>query len=139
MFGPIISRDVIRKATANTFNSTFSPENLRTITFSNTGGQGNYLPGELVYEGRTLNSSNVTAKVKSWAPDTFKLVLSDVSGILKTGRYITGVDSNAAYNIAAFSTNDQQLSNLQVTPNPNTANANTAFGYDTFVAEYPNL
>ena len=139
MFGPIINRDVIRKVTANTFNSTFDLQNFRAITVANTGGQGTYTVGELVYEGRTLTAANVTAKVKSWRPDTNTLIITDVSGILKTGRYLTGVDSNATYNIASFSTNDFQLTNLTVNPNPNTANANTAFGYDTLIEEFPNI
>jgi len=137
MFGPIINRDVIRKATANTFNSFFDLENFRSLTVAS--GQGTYLVDELVYEGRTLTAANVTAKVKSWSPSTNTLVITDVSGILKTGRYITGVDSNAAYNIVSFSTNDFQLNNITVNPNPNTANANTAFGYDTLVEEFPNI
>jgi hypothetical protein len=139
MFGPVINRDVIRKVTANTFNSIFDLENFRTISFANTGGSGNFTTGELVYEGKTLTSSNVTAKVKSWKPDTNTLIITDVSGILKTGRYITGVDSNASYNIASFSTNDFQLNNITVNPNPNTANANSAFGYDTLIEEFPNI
>ena len=137
MFGPIINRDVIRKSTANTFNSFFDLENFRSISVTN--GQGTYLVGELIYEGRTLSAANVTATVKSWSPDTNTLVVNAVSGILKTGRYITGVDSNAAYNIVSFSTNDFQLNNITVNPNPNTANANTAFGYDTQIEEFPNI
>ena len=139
MFGPVINRDVIRKVTANTFNNTFDLENFRTLFLANTGGQGTYKVGELVYEGRTLTAANVTAKVKSWRAESNTLIITDVSGILKNGRYVTGVDSNASYNIASFSTNDLQLNNITVNPNPNTANANTAFGFDTIVEEFPNI
>lgn len=137
MYGPIISRDVIRKSTANTFNSTFSLENQRQIVFS--GGSGTYQAGELVYEGPTLSAANVTAKVKSWTPDQNKLIITDTSGVLKSGRYLFGASSNAAYNIASFGTNDNQLTNLTVQPNPNTANVNTAFGFDTTLEEFPNI
>ena len=93
----------------------------------------------MLFRSRTLSAANVTAKVKSWSPDTHTLVLKDVSGILKTGRYIFGADSNASYNIASFTTTAQQLSNIVVTPNPNYASANSAFGYDTQFNEFPNI
>ena len=139
MFGPILNRGIISQSTANTFDSTFNTENLRTLTMANTGGQGTYTAGELVYEGRTLNSANVTALVKSWSPDINKLVLTSVSGVLQTGRFLKGVDSNATYNIANFATADSQLSNIIVTPNPPSANITTAFGYDTQFNDFPNL
>jgi len=137
MYGPIVSRDIIRKATANTYNDTFSLLNKRSITVAS--GSGTYQAGEIVYEGRTLNTSNVTAKVDSWSPSTNTLIITDTSGILKAGRYLFGVSSNAAYNIASFASNDNQLTNLTVIPNPNTANVNTAFGFDTTVEEFPNI
>jgi hypothetical protein len=137
MYGPIVSKDVIRKSTANTYNDIFSLQNQREILFSS--GSGTFQTGELVYEGRSLNTANVTAKVKSWSPDTNKLIITDTSGILKAGKYIFGATSNAAYNIASFGTNDNQLTNLTVEPNPNTANVNTAFGFDTTLHEFPNI
>ena len=139
MFGPILSRNIIRSVTANTFNSIFNLENKRLITFANTGGSGTFKVGELVYEGKDLVSANASAFVESWDQDTFRLIVTDVNGILKTGRYITGAVSNASYNVATFGTNDLQLSKLVVTPTPNNANPNTAFGFDELVQEFPSI
>lgn len=138
MFGPIISRDVIRKATANTFNSVYELTGKRSMTMSNTG-VGTYKTGELVYDGATLSSANATAFVDSWSPDTHNLIVSDISGILKTGRTLTGAVTNAAYTIVTFDEIDSQLSKIVITPNPVTANANTAFGFDELVLEFPNI
>ena len=139
MFGPIVSRDIIRTVTANTFNDIYTPNGERSITLSGTGGLGTFKLGELVYEGETLNSANATAIVKSWDATSNTLVVVDTSGILKAGRFITGVDSNASYNMTSFSTNDFQLNKLQIIPNPNTANANTAYGFDEIVQEFPSI
>ena len=139
MFGPILNRGIITQSTANTFDSTFNTENLRTLTMSDVHGQGTFKIGELVYEGKSLNTANVTANVKSWSADTHQLVLSDVSGVLQTGRYLIGAESNASYNIYSFAVNNSQLSNVKVTPTPNTAGPNTAFGYDTQFNDFPNL
>lgn len=139
MYGPIVSREIIRKVTANTFNSAFNLENQRLISMANTGGFGNYKIGELVYEGTQLSAANTTAFVYSWDPSSNNLVVTDVNGILKTGKYLTGAVSNAAYNIATFGSNDLQLSKLVIQPTPNTANPNTAFGFDQSIQEFPDI
>ena len=139
MFGPISNRNVIRKVTANTYNSLFELDNLQLYNMANTGGQGNFKLGELVYEGRELVSANASGFVKSWDPTTYKLVLDDVNGIIQTGRYLVGAVSNASYNVSSTGTNANQLLKIQITPTPNTASPNTAFGFDELVQEYPNI
>jgi len=138
MYGPIVSRNIIRKVTANTFNSLVGDEQ-RTITVANTGGLGTFKAGELVYQGRDLNSANATAFVEGWEPDSFRLAISDVNGIIRTGRFITGAVSNASYNVSSIGSGDLQLSKIQITPTPNTANSNTAFGFDELVQEFPKI
>ena len=137
MFGPIQSKEIILQSTANTFNdATYSNGvNQRRMTFS--GGSGTYQIGEIVYEGRTLQTSNVTAVVKSWDPNSNTLIVIDTSGVLHSGRYFTGATSNASYNISTFDVVNTQLVNTIVRPSPNTADINTAFGYDTTVTEFP--
>lgn len=139
MYGPIVSRDIIRKVTANTFNSAVSLENQRLITMANTGGFGSYKTGELVYEGPQLSSANATAFVYSWDPAANNLVVTDINGIIKEGKYLTGAVSNAAYNVVSFGTNDFQLTKMVIQPTPNTANSNTAFGFDQAVQEFPDI
>lgn len=138
MYGPIQSRNIIRKVTANTFN-TLVAEDQRTIFLANTGGTGTYKAGELVYQGPDLSSANATAFVEAWEPDSFRLAVTDVNGILKTGRFVTGAVSNASYNVSSLGSGDLQLSKIQITPTPNTANANTAFGFDELVQEFPGI
>jgi hypothetical protein len=139
MYGPVISRNIIRKVTANTYNDTFNLQNTRLINLSNTAGSGTFKLGELVYQGTTLSEANSTAFVLSWDSTNYRLGVSDVNGVLKTGQYITGAVSNAAYNVASFSTNDLQIVNQEITPNPSSANVNTAFGFDETIEEFPNI
>lgn len=150
LFGPILSANVIRQVTANTYTPVTTSigtsaeiavpnANEKTIFFSNTGGFGSFKTGELVYEGRTLTGANATGFVKSWDPTSNSLFVTDINGILKTGRTLFGAVSNAAYTMQTFSMTDMQLSKTVVTPSPNTATPNTAFGYDTITTEFPNL
>jgi hypothetical protein len=139
MYGPVQSREVIRKVTANTYDSTFSLTNKNTIVFANTGGTGTFKIGELVYEGKSIESANATAFVDSWSPSSNQLTVIDTNGIMKTGRYVYGAVSGASFNIAGFEDDASQLVKIQITPKPNTANANTAFGFDELVQEFPSI
>jgi T4-like virus Myoviridae tail sheath stabiliser len=138
MYGPIVSRNIIRKVTANTFNTLIDSDE-RTITVANTAGSGTFKLGELVYQGSQLSAANATAFVENWEPDTFRLFVTDVKGILKTGQFITGAVSNASYNVTSFAVTDLQLNKIQITPTPNTANVTTAFGFDELIQEFPNI
>jgi len=139
MFGPILSRSIIRKSTANTFNSIFELDGLRELTMNANSGVGNYQTGEVVFEGRSLDAANSTATVSSWSNTTKVLVVSDVNGVLDTGRNLTGIVTNTSYKIESFSAAENQLINLSVVPTPNNASAQTAFGFDETVIEFPNL
>ena len=66
-----------------------------------------------------METAVATTFVQSWSPSTNTLIVIDTNGVLTSGKFITGAVSNAAYNIASFSTNDLQLLNITVTPDPN--------------------
>lgn len=142
MYGPISNVSVIRQSTANTFNDTFNLEQTRSITVNSatgSGGTGIFKVGELLYQGDSFDTATATTFVQSWSPSTNTLIVIDTSGVLQTGKFITGVVSNAAYNIVSFGTNNQQLQNIVVVPDPGTANVNTAFGFDTTIEEFPTI
>jgi len=136
-FGPVNNVSVIRTSTANIYNDVYTSAGARKIFVGD--GNGTFKIGELVYEGATLSSANATAYVDLWSPSTNSLFVIETNGVLQTGRTITGAISNAAYNIVSFGTNDQQLVQINVTPNPNTANANSAYGFDESIFEFPDI
>lgn len=137
MYGPINSSKVIRKVTANTFNNTYNTAGRKKITVTNT--TGTFKVGEVVYEGRELTSANATAFVTDWNATSNVLLVEDSSGQFLIGKNIFGAVSNTSATISAFQDNDNQLTNLTITPNPSTANANTAFGFSESLEIYPNI
>jgi len=137
MYGPIANTKIIRTVSANTYNDVYNTSNTRKITVTN--GSGTFKVGELLFQGDSYDTATATTFVQSWSPTTNTLIVVDTSGVLESGKFITGVVSNAAYNIASFSTNDFQLVNIEVNPDPNTANSNSAFGFDTTIEEFPNI
>jgi hypothetical protein len=137
MYGPIANTKVIRTVNANTYNDVYNSSDSRKITVA--AGAGTFKIGELLYQGDSYDTATATTFVQSWSPSTNTLIVVDTSGVLQSGKFITGVVSNAAYNIVSFSTNDFQLVNIEVSPDPNNANSNSAFGFDTTVEEFPNI
>lgn len=135
LYGATTESKIIRKATANTYDSTFNTTAQKEIVFST--GTGTFKIGELVYEGRTLNEANATAFVHSWAADSNTLVVVDTNGLLKVGKYITGAVSNASWNIQSFATPSNQLVRQIVYPDPMNANADSAFGFTEILQERP--
>ena len=138
LYGPInANTKIIRKVTANTYDSSYIETGERKITL--TSGSGNYKVGELVYEGKTLYVANASGFVKQWDNVANQVIVTDVSGVLLTGKKLTGAVTNTVYTISTFDINDNQVVNLTVTPDPSTANANDDFGFTETIEEYPNI
>lgn len=138
MYGPITSNaKIIRESTANTFDSSYYGTNERKIFLSN--GSGDYKNGELVYDGRSEISANATAFVKNWNNTSNQIVVTDVSGVFAVNSYMRGAISNTSYRISSFDVSDNQIMNLSVSPDPSSANINTAFGFDETIEYYPNI
>jgi hypothetical protein len=139
MFGPVANANIIRTATANTYDSTFNLSGTREFTLDGSTGNGIFKFGELIYEGKTLASANATAFVESWTPSSNTLLVVDTNGVFNTGKYIFGAVSNAAYNLVSSAEVAGQLNNIVITPDPLSANVSTAFGFDTTIEEAPNI
>lgn len=139
MYGYVANSSVIRTATANTYDSTFNLEQQRQLIVDTANGFGTFKINELVYEGRSILTANGSAYVKSWNPSANTLVVNDATGTFNSGKIVYGAVSNAAYNIVSSSEITGQLQNIVVQPNPLSANADTAFGFDTTITEFPDI
>ena len=137
LYGPITDAKVIRKATANTYDSTYTTSNRQTITVAS--GSGDFKVGELVYEGKTLQTANATAFVDAWDNVSSRLVVIDRNGVLNLGRKLTGAVSNTAYTMSTFDNNENQLVNINIVPSANSANVDTDFGFTETILEYPDF
>jgi len=138
MYGPVSANSkLIRKVTANTYDSTYIDTGERKIFLST--GNGDYKIGELVYDGPKISAANVSAFVKSWDNVANQLIVVDTTGALLPNTYLRGAVTNTAYRISTFAVNDNQIVNLTVTPNPSNANANDDFGFTETIEEYPNI
>jgi len=138
LYGPDANVKVIRKATANTFE--YNSGNFEAKSFALNTGSGNFKIGEAVFQGRTIDSASVRGFVSSWDNVSNTLVVNDISGSFNAGLHVTGAVSNASYNLYSYrSATDYQLNRITVEPDPISANANTAFGFDIDIDHAPNI
>lgn len=137
LYGPIENRKLIRKVTANTFDSSVLQTGDQIINLSS--GSGDYKIGELVYEGKTVYTANSSGFVALWNNTANQILVTDITGTLETGRKLVGAVTNTVYTMSSFSANNNQLMNLTVSPNPSTANANDDFGFTETLEQFPNI
>ena len=133
LFGPVTTSKVIRKATANVYSYVGENDN-KGLSLVNGNGQ-EYRLGELVYQGASIEEATAKAYVKQWNTTANTLILYDVTGNLATNSILVGAVSGAKYNVSTFATSAAKLINIEIDPNPSTANANTDFGFTSTVTE----
>ena len=138
LYGPDQTVKVIRQSTANTFE--LNTTNAQPKSFFMTSGTGDYKTGEVVFQGRELDSAAASGFVSAWSNTSNTLIVTDSTGVFETNTNVTGAVSNTSYTLDSYrTTTDYQLSNLVVTPDPISANANTAFGFDVTVEYAPDI
>jgi hypothetical protein len=136
LFGPISDISLIRKVTANTYD-TIMGDGSQKLLLSN--GSGNFRAGELVYQGRTLETASARAFVSAWSNTANSLYVYDTIGYFEKNKEITGVITNSKYTLNTFNFGPNQLVNLTVEPDPLSANAETDYGFTETYEEYPNI
>jgi len=126
---------LIKTSITNIYNNIDQADVVQFVM--NTGGVGNYRAGEIVYQGYNLNTATASGQVIKWADNI--LSLSNIQGNFVSSANIIGKITNSQYTFSSYSVNPTQLAKVVVTPNPTTANANSAYTYTTTITEIPRL
>ncbi len=137
LFGPISEGRIIRKVTANVYDSTYDTKPLREFELSN--GSGNFKINELAFQGTTLDTAFSAGFVREWISSTNTVILYDTTGTFDRDIELQGSVTNARWNISSMSLADTQLTNITVVPDPLTANVDDDFGFSTTVETWPNI
>jgi hypothetical protein len=138
IFGKISEAGLIKTSITNILNQISSTD---TVVFNMAEtGTGTYQTGETVYQGYSLATATASAKVVVWSNNL--LHLTNINGNFISSIPVWGTISNANYNFTGYNLTSQQPVNLTeiiVTPNPETANANGPYTYTTTITEFPNI
>ena len=135
-FGPTTTGKIIRNVSANTYYYNDSPESTLEMTVAGTGG---FQQGETIYQGTNLPDATVTAKVLEWHPASSKLTITNKVGKFNMSANIHGVMSRTSSTIVNVRPTNQLLQNINITPDPLTANIGDDFGFTEVLNEFPNI
>lgn len=135
IFGKVSTTNVIKASITNILNH-ITPEDIAVFNMTLPGGVGTYQVGEVVYQGFSVNTATATAKVVEF--NNSKLHLTNISGNFVTGQPVYGVVTNTNYTFSSYNLAGKiprKLVEIDIEPNPPTANANDDYGYTTTITE----
>jgi hypothetical protein len=134
IFGKISDTGLITHSITNIL-SNITQNDVVEFNMANTGF-GSYQTGEVVYQGYSAPMSTSTGKVVSWSNNT--LQLSEINGNFVSTEPIIGMISNSNYVFESYKIVPIKLAQIDVVPNPLSANANSNYTYTTTITEYPD-
>jgi hypothetical protein len=133
IFGAESTVGLIRTSITNIYNDI---EDSSYVTFNlNTGGNGKFQQGEMVFQGTSLNFSTATATVVSSNTLNRTLTVSGLDGHFVSNNTLTGVTTNAQWSFNSYSVTPKEYSKITIVPNPTSANANSQYTYTTTITE----
>lgn len=137
-YGPVANQKIIREINTNIYNDpSLQAGNIIRINTSN-GNNGTFQMGDLAYQGTDYKTATAVAKIINWQPTTGKLQLGGAQGQFVVNTTIRAASTNAAYTLASFEATPLQLVNINIVPDPITAEPEDDYGYTTTVTEYNN-
>jgi len=133
IFGQTTSTGLIKNSITNVLSYIKTTD---VIQFNMSGdGTGVYKTGELVYQGPSPKLSTATAKVVYFSPDNYTLHLTDINGNFVSDKPIIGLSTNSNYSFVSYQIPPQNLVNIDIKPNPLTANSTDNYTYTTTITE----
>mgnify|MGYP003344830550 CR=1 FL=1 len=97
-------------------------------------GTGTYQLGETVYQGYSKETAIASGIVTGWANNL--LSITSINGNFISSKPMIGVKTNASYYYSSYNLMPGKFAEIDITPNPLTANANSAYTYTKVTTEY---
>lgn len=149
LFGPTSTPKIIKKANtviydASSRSTGISGSSRVTVLNMKSGGSRDYKEGEIAYQGETFLTFDTKADVVSWDETNRKLYVTNIRenndqpGQFKVNTIITGVETNAQWNLNSYYVSNVPIVIGFVQPSPNTANADSDYGFSTQILEFPD-
>jgi len=146
IFGPVSTSSIIMGVSANTadpnanvtggiYVNLYQDVNNKPVQkVIVTGGTIEFRETERIREANT----GITGYVYAWTNTSNALYLTQTSGVLKANDHVWGVDTGAHWRVLSTETVNLRTSEIRIYQNPITANADSDYGYSTYITEYPN-
>lgn len=138
-YGPVASAKIIRRVFANIYNDeSLKAGNIVKMNTTNPLGNGVFKLNDVVYQGSNYQTATAFGYISSWSPKTNQLTISGAQGQFKVNNTIRAVSTNAVCTISSFDITPLKLVQIQIDPDPMTAQPDDDFGYTTTITEWPN-
>jgi hypothetical protein len=138
-YGPISTSSIIREVDTNIYNDPSLKAGYIIRINTADGNNGSFKLEDFVYQGDSYQTATAIAQVIAWNQDTGKLALGGAQGQFKVNNTIRAVSTNAAYTLASFDASPMKLTNINIVPDPITAEPTDDYGYTTTITEFPNI
>ena len=122
---------LIKSSITNIFDDAL--RNSTVIFNMNNDAVGSFREDEMVYQGRSIDTATATAKVINYINN--KLYLKDISGNFITNKTIAGNSSGAKQTFSSYEVQPFSVAQIQITPNPSTANVGDNYTSNTVIIE----
>jgi hypothetical protein len=137
IFGGIANKiGLIKTSITNLYQSV--PNNDVVVFNVTPGGNGNYRPGEIVYQGYSVETAIALAKVISWDAIGSNLSVINIIGNFVSSQRLIGSVTNSNYIFNSYDFSPVKYSQIVVTPMATDSNANNIFVATTTIFETPN-
>lgn len=137
-YGPISTPKVIREVNTNIYNDPSLKAGYVLRINTNNGNNGSYKLDDYVYQGPDYQTATAVAQVVEWNQQTGRLVLGAAQGQFNVNNTIKAVSTNASYNLSSFDASPLKLVNINIVPDPITAEPDDDYGYTTTITEWPD-
>jgi hypothetical protein len=135
VFGATSTANIIKTSITNIYNKITDKD---TVEFTlNALGEGDYLIGELVYQGSSAGFSTATGRVVAWDNLNRKLVLNTLNGNFLSGQKMIGMTSNASWLFSSYAIRTVDYVNITTTPEygPAGEDLSTGVGVEDILTE----
>ena len=135
VFGATSTANIIKTSITNIYNKITDND---TVEFTlNALGEGDYLNGELVYQGSSAGFSTATGKVVAWDNLNRKLILNTLNGNFLSGQKMIGMNSNASWLFSSYAIRTVDYVNITTTPEygPAGEDLSTGVGVEDILTE----
>ena len=136
-YGPISTPKIIREVNTNIYNDPSLKAGYILRINTNNGNSGTYKLDDYVYQGPDYQTATAVAQVVEWNQQTGRLVLGAAQGQFSVNNKIRAVSTNASYNLTSFDVSPLKLVNINIVPDPITAEPDDDYGYTTTITEWP--
>ena len=136
-YGPVSSTKIIRNVLVNMYDDTnLKPGYITKINLTNANGE--FKMQDMVYQGDNYKTANAYGIVLNYRTGDDKLTLGAVQGSFKVNNTIHAVSTNAAAKISSFDVTPIKLVEIDIKPDPITAQPGDDYGYDINITEWPD-